>query len=123
MISNFHSLLNRPWYIEQKYAEAHLPLVFNILSGKQSITQPTKEVSILTKHSKQGNTNSNTNTNKGLVAVIDLKSPIYKYDQACGPRGTQTVMAIMESLKADDSITGVVLDIDSGGGKDDIRLK
>lgn len=117
MIGNFHSLLNRPWYIEQKYAEAHLPLLFNILSGKQSVSKPDTEVAILTRHSLNNDTNSNTNTNKGFVAVIDLKDPIYKYDQECGPKGTQSRMAIMESLKNDDTIEGIVFDIDSGGGQ------
>lgn len=110
MIANLHSLINRPWYIEQKYAEAQLPLLFNILSGNQ-IPAPETSRTILSKH--QG---SNTNTNK-TVAVLDLKDPIYKYDQECGPRGTQTRMQLLEDLKNDDTVAGVVLDIDSGGGQ------
>lgn len=51
------------------------------------------------------------------VAVINLKDPIYKYNQECGPRGTKTKMAMMGAYAKDPNCVGVVLDIDSGGGQ------
>jgi protease-4 len=51
------------------------------------------------------------------VAVINLKDPIYKYSQECGPTGTKSKMQSMKSYAQDPNCIGVVLDIDSGGGQ------
>ncbi len=32
-----------------------------------------------------------------VVAIIQVHHPIFKYDQMCGPKGTQTIMSILES--------------------------
>jgi protease-4 len=111
MIANLHSLLNRGWYIEQRYAEAQLPLLFNILNGA-SVTTPEAKKPIL----KETNSNNTTTSDKKVV-VMDIKDPIYKYDQECGPYGTQTRMAMLDALKNNNDVAGVVLDIDSGGGQ------
>lgn len=51
------------------------------------------------------------------VGIIQVHHPIFKYDQFCGPKGTQTIMSILEDWKNDDSIIGVVMDYNSGGGQ------
>lgn len=51
------------------------------------------------------------------VGVINIHHPIFKYDQECGPKGTQTIMDIMENWKNDAHIKGIVLDVNSGGGQ------
>lgn len=51
------------------------------------------------------------------VAVLRIHHPIFKYDQFCGPQGTQSMMRLMDKWKEDSSITGVILDINSGGGQ------
>lgn len=51
------------------------------------------------------------------IPVLAIKNTIFKYDQQCGPRGTQSMMALMEEWKGNDNIMGVVLDFDSGGGQ------
>ena len=55
--------------------------------------------------------------NQEMVAVINIKTPIYKYSQECGPRGTKDIIKTMERLKGNSDIAGVVLDTDSGGGQ------
>ena len=53
-----------------------------------------------------------------VVGVVSIKSPIYKYSQECGPRGKPKAhMRVLDYLKDDQSVAGVVLDIDSGGGQ------
>lgn len=112
MVNNLHSLLNGPWYIHQQYGEAMLPLLFNMLNGKDFTKQENVAHSI-----ESASSSSTTNTSNNDVLVISIKSPIYKYSQECGPRGTKTMMAIMDRFKKDATIAGVVLDIDSGGGQ------
>lgn len=51
------------------------------------------------------------------VGIIQVHHPIFKYDQFCGPKGTQTIMAILEDWKNDDTVIGVVMDYNSGGGQ------
>lgn len=122
-INNLHSLLNSPWYIDQSYAEAHLPLLFNLLEGKE-MSENSKKTSSdkLTKAFKSNGINAlyddlEESDPEKYVVVLSIKSPIYKYNQACGPSGTKSKMAILERIKNDDVIVGVVLDIDSGGGQ------
>lgn len=54
---------------------------------------------------------------KGSVAVHPINGVITKFDQYCGPRGTESLMKAMQ--KADDSpnIIAHLLEIDSGGGE------
>src|SRR5690606_21664710 len=57
------------------------------------------------------------NTQEKYAVIDPIKSPIYKYNQECGPRGTKTIMNVLDRLRNDDTVAGVVLDIDSGGGQ------
>lgn len=102
------------------YAESHLPLLLNMLDGKitGSIT-PKKENPVASLINAAGSSMQAGDETAGqkVVAVINIKSPIYKYDQECGPTGTQSKIAALEKLKNRDEIAGVVLDIDSGGGQ------
>ena len=120
-IRNLHTLLNRPWYIDMAYAESHLPLLFNMLEGKSIDGNSEKETPVTSFRNEEGAAlsfnGSPGETENKVVAVIDIKSPIYKYDQNCGPTGTQSKIAAMDRLKNNDSVAGVVLDIDSGGGQ------
>lgn len=121
MIANLHSLLNQPWYINGTYGKAMLPSLFSILEGKGFSEKP-HNPNIVSAYNQAGTAisvadiGSTTNT-EGNVVVLGIKSPIYKYDQECGPSGTKTAMAVMEQYRNNASVTGIVLDIDSGGGQ------
>ncbi|KKM05296.1 hypothetical protein LCGC14_1755580, partial [marine sediment metagenome] len=114
-VSNLHSLFNRPWYIEQNYAQGHMPLVMGILTGntlgeKDDVKKKPSLVRLADVQASPGSTDTR-------VAVLNIKNPIVKHDQFCGPQGTKSMMRQLDRLKGDDSIAGVVLDIDSGGGQ------
>lgn len=55
-------------------------------------------------------------TEQKYVAVISLTSVVLKYDQSCGPRGTQTIGKMIARADADPSVVGTVLLLDSPGG-------
>lgn len=101
------------------YAESHLPMLFNIIEGKSlGAVMPVQEPSIAAFINSEGALLGPENVNdQQTVAVINIKSPIYKYDQDCGPQGTQSKIRTLEALKNNDAIVGVVLDVDSGGGQ------
>tara|TARA_R110002126_G_scaffold251055_4_gene394065 strand:+ start:475 stop:1695 length:1221 start_codon:yes stop_codon:yes gene_type:complete len=50
------------------------------------------------------------------VAVINIKQPIQKFSSYYG-LGSKSFINILQNLAMDDSVFGVVLDIDSGGGQ------
>lgn len=117
MISNLHSLFNTPWYIEKAYGDSQLPLLFGILEGKQTFSNHEKTPIEQQLFSKKGAVVSQGDGSGQYVAVVSLKSPIFKYDQECGPRGTKSYIARLNALKNNPDVSGVVLDIDSGGGQ------
>lgn len=59
----------------------------------------------------------NVDAKDQYVMILGIKSPIYKYNQECGPRGTQSMMRSLAEYQNDPQVAGVVLDIDSGGGQ------
>ncbi len=51
------------------------------------------------------------------VAIISLKGAMTKYDQWCGPAGTETKRELLQRCFSNPNILGVVFDVDSGGGQ------
>lgn len=95
-----------------------MPFLLNIVNGtdNQILLNPTTLLSA----SSLGALNpfeSTTPTKEQRVGVIQVHHPIFKYDQNCGPKGTQTIMSILDTWKEDDTIIGVVMDYNSGGGQ------
>lgn len=114
---NLHSLINRPWYIEKSFAQAHLPLLNTILDGKMGDfinEDEEKDDPFILSTDHQSKKPGATARN---VVVFPIKSAIYKYDQFCGPMGTKSMIAYLEEFENDSSIAGIVLDVDSGGGQ------
>lgn len=123
-VNNLHSLITGKWFIHEPYGYSLLPSLFSIIEGKTITIDSSKkepEVFISVKTGSSGlikaNSFNNETNNDQYVAVINLKSPIYKYNQECGPTGTKTKMAIMQNYAKDPNCVAVVLDIDSGGGQ------
>lgn len=50
------------------------------------------------------------------VMVLSMKDVVVKYDQACGPMGTETLAANIRKAGDDKNVVAIILDIDSGGG-------
>jgi len=123
-VKNLHSLINGRWFIDKPYGHALLPSLFSILEGKDiSIKSGEREPDIFISLKKSNaplvaaSGFDSGNNDSEYVAVINLKDPIYKYSQECGPTGTKSKMQGMKSYAQDPNCIGVVLDIDSGGGQ------
>lgn len=121
-INNLHSLINGKWFIHEPYGYALLPSLFTVLKGnslkiKAADHKPEAFVLLQDTAPVAASSFNSKDTAKDFVLRIDLKNPIYKYSQECGPQGTKSKMNIMEQFKNDPNCKGVVLDIDSGGGQ------
>lgn len=122
-VKNLHSLINGRWFIDKPYGHSLLPSLFTILEGKDiGIKSEEREPDNFVSTKKNtalvaaGGFNPESNQDD-YVAVINLKDPIYKYSQYCGPSGTKDKMRVMQSYAKDPNCIGIVLDIDSGGGQ------
>ena len=121
MNKNTYSLLSSNWMLDESSKTALMPFLLSILKGtelKNTALQPTK---FLFAHQTKGfqsvNDIDNLSVESNSVAVVNIHHPIFKYDQNCGPQGTQSIIQKLESFKTNPNIKGVVLDFNSGGGQ------
>lgn len=119
MQKNTVSLFNGNWMFAENGQNVLMPHLLQILKGNNL-----KDVSSLNStevlfNSISNNFASNNQKlgNQNQIAVISMHHPIFKYDQMCGPKGTQSVMNLMEEWKNDNDIIGVVFDVNSPGGQ------
>lgn len=60
---------------------------------------------------------ADTNIPEGSVAIIPIRSEILKYDQPCGPRGSQSILTDVKSADQNPNIKSILLVVDSPGGQ------
>jgi len=119
MNSNLVSLLNSPWMITDLGASSLMPNLLSIVRGNKveivNSKLPVVFSSIDDDAEYEDITDSSSNSQ--YITVLSIKNPLFKYDQQCGPIGTRTMMRIMKEWESNDSIIGVVLDLDCPGGQ------
>ncbi|WP_435263413.1 S49 family peptidase [Tenacibaculum sp. nBUS_03] len=117
MKSNLHSLLSSNWMLEENSKASLVPFLFKIMNGSnQELTLNATEFSTIENSGHFQNVASGKN-NSGSVGVIKMHHPIFKYNQECEPKGTQSIISQLEKWKEDSSIVGVLYDVNSGGGQ------
>ncbi|TSE03389.1 S49 family peptidase [Aquimarina algiphila] len=117
-INNLHSLLGGKWMIDDQFANSLAPYLISILQkGKLPKADTTKPVAFNYITANGIVSEVPEEEDKKYVAVLSIKGPILKYSQFCGPTGTKAMMSRMDKWSKDDSIVGVLLDFDSGGGQ------
>ncbi len=60
---------------------------------------------------------ADSNIPEGSVAIIPIRSEILKYDQPCGPRGSQSILTDVKSADQNPNIKSILLVVDSPGGQ------
>jgi len=114
-----------PWLISTErsaaYASVLLSLIKgeNISEGDSALARERNRPYVLagSGDQKQRFGFSDTNIPVGSVAVIPIRSEILKYDQPCGPRGTQSLLNDVKAADQNPNIKSMVLVIDSPGGQ------
>lgn len=124
------TLSQNVWAIEPNAARAFFPLVSKILSGesiadfntseKDDQDKPKPLAVIPYSGDKLIHVPSRWDgfayAKPNSVGVIPFKSVIVKYDQACGPIGTETLSKLIIEAANNPNIVGIIIDADSPGG-------
>lgn len=119
MNKNTFSLLSSNWMVDESSKAALIPFLLGMIQGKDLPRDAFNATSFLFSDTL-GNLsaqNEDTEATQNSVAVIKIHHPIFKYDQQCGPKGTQTIIGYLKQFEANPNIKGVVLDFNSGGGQ------
>ncbi|MDD4553994.1 MAG: S49 family peptidase [Bacteroidales bacterium] len=118
-------ILSSPWLINTERSAAYASVLLSLIKGEQifegdsSLARERNRPYILAGSGNQNERFGFTDTNipAGSVAVIPIRSEILKYDQPCGPRGTQSILSDVKSADQNPGIKSIVLVIDSPGGQ------
>ena len=121
-ITIMSSIIRGIWAIEPEIGATYYPIVLNMLLGKQVELEADADIepgyvqpgSYHLSHSGgEGVNPSRANT----VAVLNINHVIFKYNQECGPRGTETYANWIQNLDNNPNVAGIILNIDSPGGE------
>lgn len=113
MNKNLHTLLAGPLYINEMYGASLIPSIYKSLSTN-SVEEKTIDQLMIERQSVNENSSVNATANK--VVIVDFNQPVVKFDYGYW-LGTKTYTRILNQLANDDTVAGVVLNIDSGGGQ------
>ena len=110
------------WFIDPQHALIAGPIVQHILSGeeipklgyKDGEDNPYRPFAY--SPAEPGYYSGFTNAQPGSIAVIPVVDVLMKYDQECGPVGTQTISKWLQQAEQNVNIDAIVLKIDSPGG-------
>jgi len=122
--------LHEPWAIAPDYAQSYLPLLAQLLKGEtasfetDNAAERLKNKSYIVKSSfdeddeyEEDYDITPEDAPAGAIAVLNLKGPIVKNSQFCGPRGTVELAAELKKIYANPNFIGAIIDLDSGGGQ------
>ena len=118
-MNTLRTILSRVWMIDQTTFNASLPIVLKMMKGEPISFHPSNENSrpyALWQRQSFRYYNFN-DAPRGSVAVHPILGTITKYDQECGPRGTESLMKAMARADQHANIAAHLLEIDSGGGE------
>lgn len=115
------------WAMDPGAAQAHFPFIHSLLSERNPIPFQRGENSIQAMimdtegHAVRMNMDDDFQSPAGssqekFVSVLPMKDVIIKYDEACGPYGTETLARWFSQADNDPSVVAHILDADSPGG-------
>jgi len=128
-ISHLYSaILKGKWAIEPRFMDSLYPIVSGLFDRNMSnsfdgeapelILQIASNETVLESVNAFGEEKSGSvfdSAPKGSIAIIPLKGTMLKEDTMCA-YGTRTIGSVMLEAVAHENISGIILDIDSGGG-------
>ena len=118
MKANTYSLINTPWMIEESGKASLIPQLISLIKGNEPKEVESKlPVVYMEMHDDESYDVPEMTSNSQYICVLSIKSPLYKYDQMCGPTGTRTMMKVLKEWESNDSVIGVVIDMDCPGGQ------
>lgn len=119
MRSTLFHILSSTWLIDAEVASSFL---FNlhqyVSSGIAMDFQASKGEPLQARQHflARSGSSSSTSTSQQYVAIVEVKGPLMKNDQACGPHGMNTISERIKAFKMDSQCVGMVLVADTPGG-------
>lgn len=120
------AILRGEWLIDKQFADAHLPMVANMLQGKPvswGMEKAVSAVTLIKTGAKSATLNYSVgpgsqinNISNDFIAHIKMAGPILKYGDMCS-YGAEDYTALINNLAASDNCQGVLLHIDGPGGQ------
>ena len=118
-------ILSNAWLISKERSSAYASIILSMLKGESlfegdhSMARERNRSYVIGAIGDQTQRFgfADTNIPDGSVAVIPIRSEILKYDQPCGPRGTQSILSDVKSADQNPNIKSILLVVDSPGGQ------
>lgn len=121
MSNPIETLFAGNFYIDRSYGAGLVPTLIKLFKGgdfvekkESDLIQKITRISVDSKTITNGSLQSSGSESR--VVVLDFKQPVVKFSTYYW-LGTQTYIAILNQLKNDPTVAGVVLDMDTGGGQ------
>jgi len=118
-------ILSGAWLISKERSTAYASILLSLIKGENfsegdsAIARERNRSYVISGVGDQKQRFGFTDGNipEGSVAVIPIRSEILKYDQPCGPRGTQSILTDVKSADQNPNIKSIILVVDSPGGQ------
>jgi len=118
-------ILSGAWLISKERSTAYASILLSMLKGESfaqgdsAIARERNRSYVIGAMGDQPQRFGFTDTNipEGSVAIIPIRSEILKYDQPCGPRGSQSILNDVKSADQNPNIKSIILVVDSPGGQ------
>ncbi len=118
-------IISGTWLINNERSAAYASILLSLLKGENfsetdsALARERNRSYVISSvgDQKQRFGFCDSNIPDGSVAVIPIRSEILKYDQPCGPRGTQSILTDVKSADQNPNIKSIVLVVDSPGGQ------
>jgi protease-4 len=113
-----NAILHEPWAITPDHVVAFAPLIRDVFNPNLAFERSDPVLPYMAAHaiSQEAAAGSAAYPDRKQIRVITISGALTKYDQACGPAGTQTIGGWIREADADPGVDGILLRIDSPGG-------
>lgn len=127
-MSLLRNVLTSVWCIEPTYAQSILPMVSQLLEGK-NVSFAENETKPIAGLVEVGNPSSysewdgedesviSLESSTGYIAVIHFHGPLMKSDGECGKMGLQSQHALFNKLVQNPDVKAIIMDFDTPGGE------
>lgn len=109
-----YQLLKGAWFVHKKSIEGQLQTVYDFLNNKFVMDDNQEEMKMTIPYTLQISSGSPEGAGKN-VSVIPIMGSLMKKDY-CGAAGMQTIVQRIKEADEADSVSGIILHIDSAGG-------
>lgn len=109
-----YQLLKGAWYVHKQSILSQIPMVHDFINNKLIVEDNQEELKMTLPYSIQIKAETAFEQGKN-IAVVPIIGSLMKKDY-CGAAGMQTIAARIKQAEQTESVSGIILNIDSPGG-------